>query len=109
MLLRNRGFEVVSPENLSLGDQIKLFQEAEVLVGVKGAAFTNVLFCNPGTHMLLLSPDYFIDPFFWDLCSQFGVHYSEILCKIDHSSDASRNDIEVDLVQVTKALDQIGV
>jgi len=40
------GFEVVFPEKLSFRDQIALFNQAEIIIGGSGAAFTNILFCN---------------------------------------------------------------
>lgn len=72
------GIEVVSPEGLSLSDQAALFRDAALVVGVKGAALTNALFCAPGAHVVALSPGDFPDPFFWDLVGQSGSFYSEI-------------------------------
>ena len=71
------GMEVVSPEQLSLVGQASLFHGAALIVGVKGAALTNTLFCTPRTHLVVLSPSDFPDPFYWDLVAQSGVNYSE--------------------------------
>jgi hypothetical protein len=40
------GFEICEPELLSIPDQIKLFSEAEIVVGLGGAALFNVMFCK---------------------------------------------------------------
>lgn len=43
------GFEIVYPENLSYLEQITLFSTAKCVAGATGAAFTNLIYCNPGT------------------------------------------------------------
>lgn len=72
------GFDIVYPERYSLREQIALFQSAQCVVGVKGAALANVLFCMPGARLLALSPSDWPDPFFWDLATQRGVAYAEM-------------------------------
>jgi hypothetical protein len=46
------GFEVVQPERMSFRDQAVLFSEANILLGASGAAFANMIFCQPGTRSL---------------------------------------------------------
>lgn len=55
-LFKEAGFEVVFTENLSYQDQIELFSSAECVVGASGAAFTNILYCHPGTMIGCLMP-----------------------------------------------------
>ena len=40
------GFTDIKPEKLSLFEQITLFNQAEIIVGTTGAAFSNLIFCN---------------------------------------------------------------
>jgi len=54
-LLSEFGFEAVFPEKLSIPDQISLFNEAEWIIGGAGAAFTNLLFCDSGTKVILFT------------------------------------------------------
>jgi capsular polysaccharide biosynthesis protein len=77
-LCREFGLEVVQPEGRTLAEQARLFQEADLVVGVKGAALTNVLFCSGRTHLVVLSPGDFSDPFYWELTTPSGIRYSEI-------------------------------
>ncbi|MEG0869414.1 MAG: glycosyltransferase family 61 protein [Hafnia sp.] len=49
-----RGFEVVEPEKLSFAEQVAVFSSADVVVGATGAAFANLLFCNPGTQLIIM-------------------------------------------------------
>lgn len=73
-----RGYEVAHPPDLDLLAQARLFRAATHVVGVKGAALTNLLFCAPGASCLALSPGDFVDPFFLDLAAHAGVGYAEL-------------------------------
>jgi hypothetical protein len=60
--LTKEGFEVCHPEELSLREQIRLFQEAQVVVAPHGAALANLVFCAPGTRVAeVFSSHYFND------------------------------------------------
>lgn len=75
---RQLGFEVVRPEQHSLREQAALFQSAEYVIGVKGAALTSVVFCPSAARLFVLSPADWPDPFFWDLAAQRGMDYGEM-------------------------------
>jgi hypothetical protein len=47
-----RGFEVVEPGALPFRVQAELFHDADVIVGMSGAAFANIVFCRPGTRVV---------------------------------------------------------
>lgn len=47
-VIRKHGFEIVHPETYSFKQQVSIFNQADVIVGPTGAAFTNILFCHPG-------------------------------------------------------------
>ena len=51
---RRYGFEDYQLEKMSLSDQIKLFSEAEIILGAHGAGLTNILYCHPGTQIVEL-------------------------------------------------------
>lgn len=48
-LFEAAGFEIVYPETLSYVEQIHLFSSVKCVVGVTGAAMTNIVYCHPGT------------------------------------------------------------
>jgi capsular polysaccharide biosynthesis protein len=77
-LCRDFGMDIVQPEQFTLTEQARLFRRANLVVGVKGAALTNALFCTGRTHLVVLSPGDFPDPFYWDLTAPAGIAYSEI-------------------------------
>jgi len=51
-LLRREGFHIVNPGKLDFESQIELFYQADVVLGLHGAAFTNMLFCRPSTKII---------------------------------------------------------
>ena len=52
--MRDRGFEILYPESLSLPEQARHFREASVVVGPGGAGLFNAVFCRPGTRVITL-------------------------------------------------------
>jgi capsular polysaccharide biosynthesis protein len=47
-----RGFAAVSPETLSVEEQIRLFSDAQVIAGQAGAGLANMIFAPPGCRIL---------------------------------------------------------
>ena len=45
------GYHVVFPERLSFDEEVTLFHGADIIVGVAGAAFTNMIFCHDGAKV----------------------------------------------------------
>ena len=57
------GFQVVDPGRLSYEEQIRLFDEAAIVVGEHGGGFGNIGFCRPGTKVIE-----FFNPRHYGLC-----------------------------------------
>jgi len=74
-ILEKLGFELVFMEELSFSAQIETMQQAEIVVAPHGAAITNVLFCQQGTHVLEIADLGFPNPNFYALSSAMGHHY----------------------------------
>lgn len=55
-LLLSKGFECISPEDMSISEQADCFASAEVVIGPCGAWATNMIFCQPDTPVILLNP-----------------------------------------------------
>jgi capsular polysaccharide biosynthesis protein len=53
-LLRDEGFQIINIENLNFAEQVKLMQEASVIVAPFGSALDNVIFCNPDVKVIVL-------------------------------------------------------
>ncbi len=113
--LTARGFQVVHPENLGLLEQIALFQDARLVVGVHGSALTNIVWCRDLAGLLELAsyPSGIswrnTDPHFSVLSRLLGARYQrlrataeETVTPGDHMSDFS-----LDPQTVLDALDQL--
>ena len=65
-MLVAKGFFVVEPEKLSFLEQVELFSRAEVVVGATGAAFANLIFCNPSAKIIIMIAIYAYMPYgYW--------------------------------------------
>ncbi|MDG1992257.1 MAG: glycosyltransferase family 61 protein [Pirellulales bacterium] len=53
---RKHGFDDVWLEDMSFAEQIALFQQAKVVLGVHGAGLTNIIHCRPGTLVVEFMP-----------------------------------------------------
>ncbi len=54
--LKTRGFEIIKPEDYSFKDQIKIFSNADYVIGMYGAAMMMLAFCKKGTKILEIKP-----------------------------------------------------
>ncbi|MBN8757440.1 MULTISPECIES: glycosyltransferase family 61 protein [Variovorax] len=62
------GFEIVCADELDLEEQIRIFQDAEMVVGSTGAQMSNMVWCRPGTRVLVLASDHPSHQlYFWEL------------------------------------------
>ncbi len=50
--LISEGFESITLSNYSFIDQVRMFNQAESIVGLHGAGFANLIFCKPKTKVL---------------------------------------------------------
>jgi hypothetical protein len=67
------GFEIVTPECLTLKEQVRIFQNAKVILGAFGAGLTNMLFCQPPSMILELQDPFFAPrEWYWKLASTLG-------------------------------------
>ena len=89
---KSRGFTKIDPGLLSLDEQISFFRDANEIVGVIGAALTNLVFCKAGTDVTVWVPDAMPDTFFWFLCQHQGLRYREVRGRtLDKTSDRAWN------------------
>ncbi|KAA0677123.1 glycosyltransferase family 61 protein [Azospirillum brasilense] len=75
-----RGYALVDPGALPLPQQVSLFKGATRIVGVMGAAMTNIAFAPPGAQVVTLTPAGMPDTFFWFIAMLRGLDYTEVRC-----------------------------
>jgi len=99
------GFECVSLSNMRVQDQIRLFEEARIVVGPHGGGFTNIAFCRPGTRVIELFDESYLNGY--EILSRaVNLDYSRFL---NHEPESTRRwtgkkDFRIDL----RFLDLLG-
>ncbi len=92
-VLRNRGeiearmaalgFEIVRPERLSFREQVRLMSQASFVAGESGAAMANLGFCPPGTRVLEIQPERFVEGWTRGMCFQFAHRWHVYFAHVD--------------------------
>jgi hypothetical protein len=82
-IVSKHGCTPVLMESLTPREQIDLFRQAEFIVAPHGAALANLMFCQPGTTVLELSPDCEYRPFFNEICGKLGLTHAVLPCPTD--------------------------
>jgi capsular polysaccharide biosynthesis protein len=54
LLFAERGFVIVHPQELAIGEQVRLWSGCDVLAGFSGSGMHNTVFCRPGTRVIEL-------------------------------------------------------
>lgn len=101
-LLQDWNFQVVYAETLSYRDQVALFYNAEVVVGVHGAGLTNVLF---GEHLALLEfhPEELVRSHYFMICKALSFPYHYL---VGDKANA-RQDFRVDIPSIRELISRI--
>jgi capsular polysaccharide biosynthesis protein len=82
VLLKDHGFSVVDTGSLTLDEQIEAFSGADTIIGPTGAAMTNLLFCQPGTSVLVFFGEHIAmnHYYFSHLAETAGAHLRVLVC-----------------------------
>ncbi|QWV96394.1 glycosyltransferase family 61 protein [Geomonas nitrogeniifigens] len=97
--LQKVGFTVLHCEELSFADQIRVFHEAEVVVGSHGAGLSNLVWSEPPCRVIEIFPkNYILDCFAW-LSFSLGFDYRHVICDTGHKIDRDAIDAVIDAVR----------
>jgi len=109
-------FEEILPSRMSLQEQAAAFHGADWVVGIHGAALTNLVFCRPGTKVVELFGWNYVNPCYRDLCSVVGLEHHGVVARgpgegpeiVFELHDAS-GPIHVEPEQVLEVLKEAGL
>jgi capsular polysaccharide biosynthesis protein len=105
-LLLGRGYRLVEPETLSLGEQTATFAAAGAVIGNLGAALSNLVFSPPGVRVFGLSNGRMMDNFFYDIiCHKRGEYWS-LHGQAAEAGRGMQSDFTIDLARFAVLLDQ---
>ena len=112
--LKTRDFSFIRSSDYSFREQILIFRNAKVIVGVAGAAMANIVFSKPKTKILTLVPDYTPGWFSWDLACMLNLEYytlhgksTEVKIPKDKQRWTGAKDFIIDIEEFDKAIDLI--
>ena len=108
---------IVTPEELTGVEQIRLFLKAELVIGVHGAGLATILFCRPTCHVVILDCDRNIwigmTGMFSSLAKVLAIDHTVL--RVDEVIDANidysqffnlhNRDVIVDVPSLTRALE----
>lgn len=110
-VLQKHGFVAMDCGAHSLEEQVSIFSSATHVVGLHGAAFTNIIYCQPGTRIYEMINALSLRGFYWSLSDVCGLHHKFITTKPAcqsaglESHRANKTDAEVEIDQLTQAFD----
>ncbi|MGL5062290.1 MAG: glycosyltransferase family 61 protein [Microcoleus sp.] len=90
-VLQQFGFEILEDISRPVDEQIRIFQEAAVVVGPHGAGFTNLLWCQPGTKVIEFFNGGYTPPYFYYISQILGLDYSYM---VEPTSDPEHWSLE---------------
>ena len=59
--LKNYGYQMIDLNDMDILKQIKMFSRADTIISPTGSGLANIVFCNPGTKIIEISPIYNFD------------------------------------------------
>jgi glycosyl transferase family 61 len=112
-LLRSYGFTAARMDGRSVAEQAKLFWNAETVVGVHGAALTNLLFAKPGTKLIEIFPYEAHEPGMFTVATHGRLQYyhlrGEALDPKRESRQLALQHTRVDLAKLGLILQLAGI
>jgi capsular polysaccharide biosynthesis protein len=114
LVLEPLGFVRLDPGSLSVRDQIDHFAAAELIVGVHGAALTNLNFVPEGARLLELFAPKYLNPGYWSILDNVeGTRYRYLLgegpcARAGTPMLGLMNDITVDITKLRRSLDELA-
>jgi capsular polysaccharide biosynthesis protein len=102
---RKFGFVAVNFDGMTFAEQVAAVSNASIVAGCMGAAMTNTVFCEPGTVVLQLAPEGWIETFYWDLANVCGHSYIAVFGSVtDPTIEPHMSSFAIDLGKLSEAL-----
>lgn len=108
-LLKKYNFIVIDDTPRSVAEQVAVYKNASFILGPHGASFTNIIWCEPGTHLFeLFSPNLVVDHFLY-LSQLMDMSYSAYhhVITMGDSRHHLEEDIFVSIADLERSLDKL--
>ena len=104
--LSSKGFQIIQLSSLTFLDQINLFSEAKIVIGLHGAGLSNLLFCQPKTKVIEIKLSH-IGNMYKNLGNQLNLDYINFIGKGEETNQKFSNqlgNVFVDLNELEKCI-----
>lgn len=105
-VLDRHGIESIEPSALSPAEEIALFRDAELVVGVTGSGLANTVFSR-AAHVIELVPGQELLPHFYYLTAAKGLPYAHLESPPDRQRWSAQERLRRDVVVDADALDRL--
>jgi hypothetical protein len=105
--LSQLGFQICWLEEMPFEEQVRLFRNAEIVVGPHGAGLTNLIFCPARTQVVEILPEGYEKHFYWGVSTELKLDYRFHLAKAKFPGRRGEPDMEIcerDFVDALRAL-----
>ena len=107
--LEARGFERVLLEDLPFLEQVRVLNEASVVISPHSTGLTNLVFCRPGTSVIEIFSPRYVTACWWNLANQVGLDYGYVIGTGPRSGGFRvHEDILVDISEVLGLLERMS-
>jgi capsular polysaccharide biosynthesis protein len=107
-VLRDFEFEFVEADKLDFAQQVNIFSDASVIIGLHGAGLSNMMYAKPGALVIEISDliDY-PNPYYYALACALGHRYAHLKCRtvFDETRPLFYRDVNVDTENMRRQLD----
>lgn len=108
-LLKKFDFTILEDKPRSVAEQVAIYKNASFILGPHGASFTNIIWCEPGTHLFeLFAVDMVVDHFRYlsqVMDMQYSAYYHGI--KMGNSRVSLEEDIFVSIADLDQSLSRL--
>ncbi len=114
-VLQKFGFEILYFEGMSFEQQMNLVLETEIFISLHGSNMVNILFMQPGTRVIeMMNQDYLNDAYYL-LASSLGLRYYSMPCTMadELNSPVTKDrvalndaDVRVDVAQLEQLVEE---
>ena len=108
-LLLKYNFTIIDDKPRSVAEQIAIYKNASFIMGPHGASFTNIIWCEPGTHLFELFSANMVMNHFIYLARIMGMTYSAYhhVLTLNDKRHHLEEDIFVSIADLEKSLDAL--
>lgn len=100
-MLQYYDFEVITPGKLPLVDQVKLFNDAEIICGSSGSGITNHIFAPRHATLVEMHPNSYVNLVHWFSSNILGQNYGFIIGQ----AETIRHDYKISISKLQETVD----